>query len=158
MLVEKSDYRGFETSTNQNGQTRPSAKHHASEHASPMLFAKVFCIVQSAVSTDRSVFSKEPRAAQLNSDTQKHQSSEGQMHTITRRPRLPPRRIHLLIAIAYHHPKKPVATYYALFTRLRLPDPPLTNSIKLGPLTLARVTESCHSTPPPPWVHGGTLL
>ena len=47
-MVEKSDSRGFETSTHQNSQTHPYTTHHASKPASPKLFSKVFCIVQSA--------------------------------------------------------------------------------------------------------------
>ena len=46
LLVEKSDLHGFETSADQNSQTRPSTMRHASEPALPKLFN--FCIVQSA--------------------------------------------------------------------------------------------------------------
>ena len=48
LLVEKSDLHVFETNTDQNSQTRPSTMRHASEPASPKLFNRDYCIVQSA--------------------------------------------------------------------------------------------------------------
>ena len=54
-VVEKVDFRGLETSTNQHSQTSSSTTHHASKPASPKLLSKVCCIVQSAYPTDRLV-------------------------------------------------------------------------------------------------------